>query len=292
MVIVQVTGGLGNQMFQYAAGRSLSARLGCDLFVDRSAYGITRMHNGFELERIFDCPIQYAAPDLVRRLLGWQRQAFAQKVLRRAFAAILRKRSLVIEPQFHYWEGFERIDPPAYLVGVWQTEKYFETISNDIREVFSFPLPLGEENEKIAGLMAETESVALHVRRGDYVTNGKASAYHGSCSLAYYERAIRYFCNRYDHPYFFVFSDDMAWVRQYLDIGERVVYVERNMGDESYKDMQLISLCKHQIVANSSFSWWGAWLNMNPRKEVVAPMRWFAANIDDSDMIPSSWIRL
>lgn len=292
MVITRFAGGLGNQMFQYAAGRSLGVRMGADFLADVSAYDACKMHNGFELERIFACMIRRASKEDVRGLLGWQRHDLARRILRHTLAVPFRKRDFIVEPHFQYWPGLHATSGSCYLMGDWQSERYFDDISGLVREEFTFRLPIGSENEVVLEQIARAESVAVHVRRGDYVTNPKTLAYHGNCSPVYYESAIEHFRRHYENLRFFVFSDDMAWVRKHIDFGRGVVFVEHNKGNNSYKDMQLMSLCRHQIIANSSFSWWGAWLNGYAGKQVVAPKKWFAASIDDRDLLPLSWLRI
>lgn len=177
-------------------------------------------------------------------------------------------------------------------MGYWQSERYFQDIVGIIRRDFSFQRPLAGLNLSLVKQIAETNSVSLHIRRGDYVSNPQAFAIHGVCSIEYYEAAIKYVAERVSSPNFFVFSDDMDWARSHLEIRHACCYVENNKGADSYVDMQLMSRCKHNIVANSSFSWWGAWLNGNADKLVTAPRRWFANETDTTDLLPSAWVRL
>lgn len=136
-------------------------------------------------------------------------------------------------------------------------------------------------------------AVSLHVRRGDYVSDARTHAAHGLCSIDYYRAAVRYIIDRVEAPEFFVFSDDIAWARGNLDISHPCHYLDHNRGAESYNDMRLMSLCHHHIIANSSFSWWGAWLNPRDDKIVVAPARWFASgNRRLDDLFPPGWVTL
>ena len=292
MVISHLIGGLGNQMFQYAAGRALAFTQGSEFFVDAGDLIASPLHQGFELLKIFDCPVGVADRAHVRSVLGWQSSRRAQHLFRHPLLAALRTRHLVLEPHFDYWPGFRKLVPPSYLMGYWQSECYFHDIADIIRRDFSFHRPLAGPNLTLNKLICETNSVSVHVRRGDYVSNPQAFATHGVCSIEYYETAIKYVSDRTLSPSFYIFSDDMEWVRSHLEIRHPCCYVENNKGADSYIDMQLMSRCKHNIVANSSFSWWGAWLNGNADKLVIAPRRWFANNMNTPDLLPTAWVAL
>jgi hypothetical protein len=147
-------------------------------------------------------------------------------------------------------------------------------------------------NSTLAREISDVNAVSLHVRRGDYVHNSKAAATYALCSLDYYNKSIKYVAERVHNAHFFVFSDDIPWVKSNLEIDFPVKYIDNNFGVDSYNDMRLMSLCKHNIIANSSFSWWGAWLNLNSEKIVVSPMRWFFNETGIQDLIPKSWVRL
>ena len=189
---------------------------------------------------------------------------------------------------------YHLVDMPdtCYLMGNWQSERYFAQVADTIRADFSFKaLPSGR-NAELADLIGKTTAVSLHVRRGDIASNPASLAVHGLCSLDYYRRAIEYVATRVAKPEFVIFSDDMAWVLENLHVDYPCHYVDHNKGLESYNDMRLMSLCHHHIIANSSFSWWGAWLNPDRDKIVVAPQCWFAANYDSSDIVPASWAQM
>jgi hypothetical protein len=131
------------------------------------------------------------------------------------------------------------------------------------------------------------------VRMTDYLTDPVTQKKHGTCDSEYYKRALEYITEKVSNPHFYVFSDDMQWTKQNLDIPQPVCYVDQNSPNMGHVDMYLMSLCRHHIIANSTFSWWGAWLNKNPDKIVIAPKKWFAAaEYNSDDLIPSSWIRI
>ena len=289
MVIVNLIGGLGNQMFQYAAGRALTLARGEPLRVDVGGIGPRQ----FELSQIFRCVADIASTDEVRRTLGWQAVLVVRRILARPEFAAVRVKGFIVEPHFHYWPGIRSVPVTAYLHGYWQSERYFSDASAALRADFSFRRPMSEVNASLAEKIGRCAAVSLHVRRGDYLSNPRTHAVHGLCSVDYYRAAIRLVAERVAAPEFFAFSDDIAWVRENLDIGFPCHYVDHNRGAESYNDMRLMSLCQHHIISNSSFSWWGAWLAANPSRIVIAPKQWFQkTSHDTSDLIPDDWIRI
>lgn len=292
MVISHLIGGLGNQMFQYAAARAFSIKLGVQLRLDISSFANYQLHQGFELQRIFNCSSEVASKENLHGILGWQSFPVVKRVLLRPSMVTFRCKQFVVEPHFHYWSGINNLAQDCYLDGYWQSEKYFINVAGEIRKDFTFKLPMQSANAEVAGQIAQVNAVSLHVRRGDYASNSKNIAMHGLCSIEYYQAAIIRIAKQIKNPHFFVFSDDIAWVKNNLKIDFPHQYVDHNHGKESYNDMRLMSLCKHNIIANSSFSWWGAWLNPNAKKIVIAPKRWFAHEVDTSDLIPSSWVTL
>lgn len=292
MIVTCIIGGLGNQMFQYATGRSLSLSLGTTLKLDTRGFFSYKLHQGFELERLFSCHTEIATDDDLRLVLGWQRVKLAQRLLRIPQLKNLRYKSYVVEPHFNYWDGVNNLKDNVYLDGYWQSEKYFHEFADKIREDFTFKLPFSNQNADIADQIDQVQAVSLHVRRGDYVNNAKTSATHGLCSLDYYRAAIQHIIKQVENPHFFVFSDDIAWVKNNLKIDSPHQFVDHNSGEENYNDMRLMSLCKHNIIANSSFSWWAAWLNNNPQKIVIAPQNWFSRKVNVSDLMPYGWIRI
>ena len=292
MVISQIIGGLGNQMFQYAAGRALSLERNQSLQLDVSGFCEYGLHHGFELQRVFMCVAEISTDEEVCDVLGWQYPSVIRRVVARPLLSILCRKSFIIEPYFHYWSEIKNVPRDCYLSGYWQSEKYFQDFASVIRADFTFQSPLTGQNSGIAEQISEVNAVSLHVRRGDYVSNSKNQALYTSCSLDYYQAAIQYISAHVENPNFFVFSDDPTWVKRHLKTDFPCQYIEHNHGSESYNDMHLMSLCQHQIIANSSFSWWGAWLNVNPDKIVIAPKKWFSKERNTQDLIPQGWVRL
>lgn len=292
LIISQIIGGLGNQMFQYAAGRTISLERGTSFRLDISGFANYGLHQGFELQRVFNCPAEFATEAEVRNILGWQFTPGIRRVVSRTGLAAFRREGFVVEPHFNYWQGIKNVPCDCYLMGYWQSEKYFSGMEAQIRGGFSFRLPLENKNVELAKQINQVNAVSLHVRRGDYAYNPKTTATHGLCPLDYYRASIRYIAERIERPHFYIFSDDIAWVENNLKIEFPCQYVGHNQGAESYNDMRLMSLCQHHIIANSSFSWWGAWLNPRVNKIVVAPERWFANTTDVRDLLPQSWAKL
>lgn len=292
MIISNLIGGLGNQMFQYAGGRALSLEHCVPLRLDVSGFASYELHQGFEIARVFNCAIEIADLEDVHSILGWQDSSIIRRLVSRPSMAVFRPKGLVIEPHFHYWHGINYAPTDCYLKGYWQSEKYFLKIAEQIRKDFIFRAELEGPNIDLAKQIIRTNAVSLHVRRGDYANNPKTIATHGICSLNYYRAAIQHISDLIKEPFFFIFSDDMDWVKDNLKMNFPCQYVDYNQGVGSYNDMRLMSMCRHHIIANSSFSWWGAWLNPSPDKIVVAPKRWFANETDTRDLIPQSWLRL
>ena len=154
-------------------------------------------------------------------------------------------------------------------------------------------VPLGSRNKELLSLIRTVNSVSLHIRRGDYVSNPDTNSALGTCSLEYYRHCIEHIASNVENPHFFLFSDDINWVRDNLKIKYPTTVVDGNSADTNYADLHLMSNCKHNIIANSSFSWWGAWLNNNPDKIIIAPKIWFANSpLTPKEIIPENWLKL
>ena len=280
-------------MFQYAAGRALARARAQPLHLDISDFEGYGLHHGFELQRVFNCEATIASDEQVRAVLGWRVSPAMRRILARPGLAALRGPTFIVEPQFHYWPGICDVPATAYLQGYWQSEKYFANDAIVLRADFSFRQPLSEINTAWAERIRRCSAISLHVRRCDYVSDARTLATNGVCSLDYYRAATRHIAGCIGKPEYFVFSDDIEWARNNLDIGYPCHYLDHNRGEDSYNDMHLMSLCRHHILANSSFSWWGAWLNPSVEKIVVAPARWFAGgNRQVVDLFPQGWVTL
>lgn len=292
-IIANVIGGLGNQMFQYAAGRVLAEKHGSELLLDTRMFNGYGLHNGFELERLFCIDSRIAKDSEIRRLIGWRASRIGRRLMADGRLKFLQGRHYYKEQHISFNEEFLSLPDDCYLIGFWQSERYFEVYEKLIREQFRFKCPFSERNRAIAEkIERHPNAVSLHVRRGDYVANARTNAVHGACTLDYYERAMSEIQNRLSGVTYFVFSDDVEWARNNLSIQGECYFIDHNAGQESYNDMRLMSLCNHHIIANSSFSWWGAWLNPSQNKIVIAPRRWFANGADCSTHVPADWLRV
>ena len=294
MIIANLNGGLGNQMFQYANAKALAARKGVDFLADVSLYEKRVMHQGFELGRIFDLPVSLATISDLKKVLGIFQSPLANRILARLPLLKNLPKKFICEPHFEYWNGLQDCPENAYIFGYWQSEKYFLDHEEQIRREFSFKPFTDSVNIELAQKIKDSPcAVSLHIRRGDFVSNPKANTYHGALPPSYYADALRYLSKELPSLELFVFSDDIEWVKANVDFATHPVhFVSHNTGANSFQDMALMSLCNHHVIANSSFSWWGAWLNPSKDKIVIAPKDWFMKPINTKDLIPSSWIRL
>ena len=294
MIIVRLVGGLGNQMFQYAVGRALSHRLGVSLKLDKTPFDTYDLH-AYAIDN-FNIREQSATPadlDRVARFHGWKRRAWSAAVACFTLGAV-RPIQYVSERGHGFNRGVLSLTDNTYLAGYWQTEQYFKDIEPVIREEFSQATPRDELNEQCLRQIEATEHpVSLHVRRADYVTDPTAAATHGACSSGYYRRCLELIRKAVGTPHLFVFSDDIHWTRRALSFDCPVTFVDHNGPEKNYENLALMSRCHHHIIANSTFSWWGAWLNARPDRIVCAPDPFFATtDRDGADIIPASWTRV
>lgn len=296
MIISNVIGGLGNQMFQYACGRALS--LDCDqelrLFLgDFSGY---TLHSGFTLPGVFSGDFPIADSNTLRALIGWRAPQVARRALRHPALASLRGKGFVVDPESTIESDLAASLPRrgGFLFGYWQSERYFERHARQLRRDLDWRQPLEGRNATFAKLMRKGRSVSIHVRRGDYASNPAVLAKHGVCPIEYYLRAVKALTEDGRQRNWYLFSDDVAWVREHLapHLDGEVHVIDHNQRADSHFDMQLMSLCDDHIIANSSFSWWGAWLSSSLDQRVIAPQRWFANFVETTDRCPPSWLRL
>jgi Glycosyl transferase family 11 len=275
-------GGLGNQMFQYATGRALAIRHGTELVLDLS-YLADQPRGDFQRHFELDC-FHIVGKRATKPVDGGRVRRLVRLGRSNAFRR-LSERGVPFQPAV--------VESPdnTLLVGYWQSEKYFKDEEAQIRQDFAFAARLSPEKSELEETIGEN-AVSVHIRRGDYVSHAAANKFHGLLGLEYYERAAALITDRTTDPHFFVISDDPAWCRTHIKLPGVTTFVGDTPGP-GHEDMQLMSLCRHHIIANSSFSWWGAWLNARDDKIVVAPRRWFTDESRDTrDLVPESWIRL
>ncbi|VAX34856.1 Alpha-1,2-fucosyltransferase [hydrothermal vent metagenome] len=295
MIISKLMGGLGNQMFQYAAGRSLAHKHGVDLKLDISYFQSCQLRK-YALE-VFNIGSSFATQEEIEALTT-RKVGIAERIYNRIRRRPARPpasyidQTCRIEPHVLFDSEILNLSDNIYLDGYWQSEKYFIDIESIIRREFAINIPLNEDINEIAKEIASCESVNIHIRRSDYVSNKHTNQYHGVCSLDYYYQCIEQLVKIIKKPYFFIFSDDPQWVRDNLKTSYPFKIIEGNL-DKGYEDLRLMSLCRHHIIANSSFSWWGAWLNPQKDKIVFVPKQWFAQeDLNINDIVPDSWTKI
>lgn len=283
MIIVKINAGLGNQMFQYALGRRLSIDWQDELKFDLSWFNnikkgdIPRMLEidkfNISLKEATSAEIANLTPGLIKKIIKRIRGRLNRNYFYQFYPHLLKKRKSI------------------YLDGYFQSYKYFDPIKEVLLADFSLKNSFSSEGQKIKeDIELAKEAVALHIRRGDYATIRKD--YNGLCGLAYYEQSINEILKKHSQIKLFIFSDDIAWAKNNLKFNQPMVFVSRPSLSDA-EELILMSLCRHQIIANSTFSWWAAWLNKNPQKIIIAPKLWLAAaDIDTSDLLPPAWLQI
>lgn len=267
MIIVRIVGGLGNQMFQYAYAKSLEKK-GYNVQIDISKFKSYKLHGGYHLDK-FNIDLQTSS------------------VLTNLFAKLNFRRQIK-EKSLLFDESLINLSKKEYVKGYFQTEKYFSDIKDIIHNQFTIKTPLSKSTLKFKKQIEKhTNSCSIHIRRGDFISNEKANKVHGTCDLDYYKRAIEFLKSQYKDIHFFIFSDDISWTKQNLKVTHRT-FVEHTV--IPHEDQYLMSLCRFNITANSSFSWWGAWLNKNNNKVVIAPKKWFVNK--ENEVASTNWIKL
>ncbi len=315
MVIIKLMGGLGNQLFQYAFARRLALVNNVQLKLDHLT--------GFEHDfygRVYSLRHFNINENLLSRkeIDHVQKKGRICRKIIRILERRLRHYNLFVFLQIHLRIGclfitqrrggfnkntYEmKFKKDVYLDGYWGSEEYFIDIENIIREELQVKYPLEGANLKIANKINKTNSISLHIRKLHGISNnGKldinAVNIHGTIDPEYYHRAVQYLSNKYNNLHFFIFADDPEWTQKNMKLSFPKTYVNINGVDKDYEDLRLMSLCKHNIIANSTFSWWGAWLNNNPDKIVIAPKKWFKdpawnSKINFEDLYPKEWIIL
>ena len=286
-VIVGLSGGLGNQMFQYAAGRALSLRLQVQLRLDLSWYA-NQKERKYALDD-FAIHVEFAAyplsiPSVVQSLESrvsrrWARRRMGSRVFR--------------EPHFHFCPAFLELEEPVYLEGYWQSERYFDAVREVIAADFALTGELPPKCLPIREQILAKEAICFHVRRGDYVSNPATASVHELCPLEYYQQGASIVAAGHPNVHGFVFTDDPVWAREHFKVPFPTTVVDVNGPDEAQWDLHLMASCKHFVIANSSLSWWAAWLGSATDKQVIAPGKWFKTEGKSTiDLIPAGWTRI
>ena len=324
MIITTLKGGLGNQLFQYAVGRALSIHLDTQLRLDISWFRrVTRSNRRYLLDRfnirndfitpheldvLLHCDDTYHGAQKVKDLRKVEernvQQVYFDPSLQKSIELLELKQNFVgngcvffSEPHFHFYPYIFNLTGSLYLDGYWQSEKYFKYIEGTLLSEFQLRVKRDPCNSKMVDrILDQPESVSLHVRRGDAITNPESREVHGCPSIRYYRKCIDIMAERLRSPHFFIFSDDIPWVRENMRLNQPYTVVNCNDEQRCYNDLSLMALCKHHIISASSFSWWGAWLagkrwNNNPI--VLAPEVWFVTQeFNTKDLYLPSWERI
>jgi len=303
MIITRLTGGLGNQMFQYAAGLSLAHTCRTVLKLDVAWFGEagTKAHERYALNG-FNLDAHFATTEETNQLHGipltrvehWS-VALAERLHFYQYARRLRQRGQVF---YDAVSGFNPVffaqSDGTYLHGNWQSEKFFTPVADQLRAHFSLRYPASPELAALATRIRSSASACLHFRRGDYVNDPRYAREIGALGLAYYEEAVRRLRAQHPDTKLYIFSDDIAAIsREFTPAGPHE-FVDEPAGTAPHQILHLMSLCDHAIIANSTFSWWAAWLGGKPSQLVFAPARWFADNspYNATDLVPDRWIRI
>lgn len=292
MIIIRLMGGLGNQMFQYSLGRRLSLERNLPLKLDLSWFGKQTLRQ-YRLDK-FNIQAEIALPaDLEHFTLSYRRDLVGRFFRLYQSCLPYNRRKVFAEHGSSFDPAVFQTPKQVYLIGYWQSERYFKPIGDALRQDFELKNGLDPEFWSMAEQIQAGSSVSVHVRRGDYVSNPHTNSYHGTCSPEYYQTAIRYIKSKFPASHFFVFSDDPFWVQENLGFITPSTIILDGRPDQDVQHLNLMSQCKHHIIANSSFSWWGAWLNSNPEKIVLSPEKWLNdGSRDTKDLIPESWVKI
>lgn len=276
MILTEMIGGLGNQMFQYAAGLALAHQSGVALRYSDAGF------DEYQLR-------QFTLTDFG---ISGKRASLAER------SQIAREGRLIVEAESRFEPKLLDRHRCAYLRGYWQSERYFISSRSRLLSEFVPIQDIGDINRLTIERMRNSVSIAMHVRRGDYVTNNHTNAFHGTLPIAYYQAALTRInaeigLSQAKNVCHFIFSDDPDWCRDNFGFLKSIEIVSHNLNGRPALDIHLMQHCRHHIIANSSFSWWGAWLNDDPEQIVVAPKNWFRkTTIDCRHIVPERWHRI
>lgn len=291
MIIMNLKGGLGNIMFQYALGRHLSIKNKSDLRFNIRSYKDHPLGDySFSLEA-FNIDVRNRLITFFDFLRFKIRQKRSDKMGALTNYLFADESKYVQEAGFHFNPNVLTLKDNVFLDGYWQNEKYFIDIKDILLKDFTVKSPLQGRNKEMTEKIMTTNSVSIHVRGRDRLSDPKVKAYFREITKEYYDKAISIVAAKVSKPVFFVFSDDMAWAEKIMQFLLEKIYIKGN--DElPHEDLRLMSLCKHHITANSTFSWWGAWLAQNPNKIVITPQKWSNDKRDMNERIPAGWIKI
>ena len=295
MIIVRLNGGLGNQMFQYALGRACAIKNDTELAFDISGFknSILKINLKYKNTAIrkFDLSVYNIDAEIVKVSFFKKIILFKKKILSRFFGIHFRN---IEKKMYSFDQGIFSYGKNAYFDGYWQSYRYFENIRDVIIKDFTLKQNPDQKSTILLDEIGRKNSLAIHIRRGDYVGN----AYHNVVGQEYYEKSIQYVKDKNIIDKIYIFSDDIVWCEENLKFSEKY-NIPISFVDDSYAGrvgeghMNLMMKCKYFIIANSSFSWWGAWLSQRENKVIVSPKEWLTdTRVDTSDLIPKEWVRL
>lgn len=290
MKIVNIIGGLGNQMFQYAFAYALHLKHTEEqVYVDTSLFNGYNLHNGFEIERIFGCQLPIATKKEIRKV-NWYLPNYK---LARAARHFFPVRKTVVKDEDYLTYKPHLMDLPGdyYYDGYWQSASYFDSYRKIILSLFKYKEALPNNCYEYYNGLNCPNSVSIHIRRGDYLS---APNFMGICDMDYYSKAIQIAKKHIDSPRFYIFSNDPVWCQDHITklidpFPSQIVNV--NSGPSSYNDMRLMSMARCNILANSSFSWWASYLNPREDKITISPSKWVNL-VPSTDVFMSDWIKI
>lgn len=288
MIKIKAIGGLGNQLFQYATARAIAEKRADNVVVDTSGFESYRTHP-FCLDK-FNCKATYDAKQ------SWVNKFLSNEKIKKLLQKLGFIKKYYFETKLTFNEELLLKNNIDYLAGYFQSEKYFLSIRECLLDELTLVKKLNESESSVSNAINNAKnSISIHIRRGDYVSNESANKTHGVCDSDYFKKALNYFSEKKlldKNTELFIFSDDIEWCRNNLQFDYNMNFVDGS-SEKPEVDMVLMSQCKHQIISNSTFSWWGAWLNNNYDKVVVAPKEWFkSTELDSTDIVPDNWVKL
>jgi hypothetical protein len=291
MIIVKIKGGLGNQMFQYAFGLSIATKYGKELYLDLTWYDDTSIDTKRKfLLNNFIANYNIASVPMIKKMIG--KRTFINLLyskLENIFLPIsFRRYILEKNPQFD--SRIVEINRDVYFDGTWMNENYFSINKDYIKDIYSKRPDLNSYQEEIEIQIRQSNSVSVHIRRGDYANSINTNKYHGLVSITYYKNLIEEISQKNPNTHFFFFSDDIDWVRANIISNDNYTYVIQSNDGMEHHDLYLMSICNYNIIANSTFSWWAAWLNSSLQKKVYAPRKWSSTILNSRDILPDNWI--
>jgi hypothetical protein len=292
MIIVQLAGGLGNQMFQYALGRRLAEDRGVQLKLDLRWFENQNLRK-FELDQ-FNISSEPANEEEIYRTCYYSHNRYIRKVfsITQSLLPYWKRRVVKEDETGKFDKNILYSSKNCHLRGYWQSEKYFSSIADTLRNEFSLKHSLDCESIEVEKEIQTCNSVSVHIRRGDYVPNLKTNRAHSLLSNDYYESAVKQIQNLLVSPHFYVFSDDIEWVNKNMKFSEPCTFIKSKKDNSDYEEMWLMSQCQHHITANSSFSWWGSWLGEKQDSLIISPKQWFTQKPYPEDTIPDRWLRI